>query len=98
MYELILLQSASVTTTTFIASFVDLTIWFSFWLIIFFLWLPANLRRGIVHETLDHMRPDQSKPTECSLLHHEYCERRVEICLIWQLLIKSNTKDVHMQA
>lgn len=36
------------------------------------------------------MRPDQSKLTESTMLHHKHCERRVEVGLLRQLLMGPN--------
>lgn len=85
------LVDGTTLSTIFITSFIALTVWFWLWLFVVLLWLPPELRRGVIHEALDHMGPDQSEPTECPMLHHKYCQRRVEVGLLRQLLIGSNT-------
>lgn len=69
---------------------ITFTILFWFCLFVVILWLPLERTRGIIHEALDHMRPNQSKPTKRPMLHHKYCQRRVEVGLLRQLLIGSN--------
>ena len=73
-----------ISWTSSITSFTALT--FRFWLVIFLLFLPPKLSRGVVHEALDHVGSHQSHPTEGPMLHHEHRQRGVEVGLLRQLL------------
>lgn len=78
--------------TTSDTSLVALTFLFR---LLLFLLLPApELRRGVVHETLNHVGPDQSESTEGSMFHHKQCQRRVEVGLLRQLLIGPDMQTV----
>lgn len=76
--------------TIFITSLTALTFWFRLLLVL--LWLPILVSWGVVHEALDHIGPNQSKPTECPLFHYEQRQRRVEVGLLWQLLSAPDTE------
>lgn len=60
-------------------------LWFRLFVVI--LQLPSKRTRGIIHEALDHVRPNQSQPTKRPMLHHKYGQRRVEVGLLRQLLM-----------
>ena len=66
------------------------TFWFR--LLFFLLRLLPQLRWGVVHEVLDHVGSDQSESAECSMLHHKQCQWRVEVGLLWKLLMEPDRK------